>query len=51
MAGAEKSIKKSSRSQVAAGSVAMDWLPIVFYAVITLAGVSIATAAWFIINK
>ena len=28
----------------------MDWLPIVFYSVITLAGVSIATAAWYLIR-
>jgi hypothetical protein len=29
----------------------MDWLPIVFYMMITLAGLSIAGAVWHLINK
>ena len=29
----------------------MDWLPIVFYSMITLAGLSIAAAVWHLINK
>jgi hypothetical protein len=29
----------------------MDWLPIVFYSMITLSVVSIAAAVWHLINK
>jgi hypothetical protein len=29
----------------------MDWLPIVFYSTITVAGLSIAAAVWHLINR